>query len=147
MRWCDLCRFLKVRSGNMSCHNCPYIYLKLNLHYINQHQSNIIFPYAQKSSVLMWQLSLFTIINYLDSKIPSYTWSIFFFLVSITCSRKENSVVRYAGSFINIFTVDLKVSEHSQVGSEQWMKSQSLGEDVVHKTWFIKCQLSESIGI
>lgn len=58
----------------------------------------------------------------------------FFFLLSITCSRKENSVVRYAGSFINIFTVDLKVSEHSQVGSEQWMKSQSLGEDVVHKT-------------
>lgn len=57
-----------------------------------------------------------------------------FFLLSITCSRKENSVVRYAGSFINIFTVDLKVSEHSQVGSEQWMKSQSLGEDVVHKT-------------
>lgn len=79
MRWCDLCRFLKARSGNMSCHNCPYIYLKLNLHYINQHQSNIIFPYAQKSSILMWQLSLFTIINYLDSKIPSYTWSIFFF--------------------------------------------------------------------
>lgn len=57
-----------------------------------------------------------------------------FFLLSITCLRKENSVVRYAGSFINIFTVDLKVSEHSQVGSEQWMKSQSLGEDVVHKT-------------
>ena len=43
----------------------------------------------------------------------------------------------------SLTTSSLKTPEHSQVGSEQWMKSHSLGEDVVHKTW---CQLSESIG-